>query len=174
MNELEDAWELALSEAMQQARVQGRADIARYLNLRAQNDLLRRAAVEWLSTTFTALAAVANRHGAGINIEQKEAHRFRRGSATMVGPQLVLRRGVRSLTIESGWPRTPRDGIVRGRGLACANIKHLGRQRANAELLLARSPTGVPRWLVVDASDSLTPLAEEHLRHHISLLLARD
>jgi len=174
MNELEDAWELALSEAIQKARVQGRADIARYLDLRAQNDLLRRAAVEWLSTTFTALAAVANRHGAGINIEQKEAHRFRRGSATMVGPQLVLRRGVRSLTIESGWPRTPRDGIVRGRGLACANIKHLGRQRANAELLLARSGKGSPQWLVMEKTADGEPLTEALIRQHFSILLSES
>jgi hypothetical protein len=152
--------------------VQGRADIARYLDLRAQNDLLRRAAVEWLSTTFTALAAVANRHGAGIQIEQKEAHRFRRGSATMVGPQLVLRRGVRTLTIESGWPRTPRDGIVRGRGLACANIKHLGRQRANTELLLARSAKGTPQWLITAGVKGQVPLSEAHLRDHLSVLLA--
>jgi hypothetical protein len=174
MNKLEDAWELALSEAMQQARVQGRADIARYLDLRAQNDLLRRAAVEWLTKTFISLAAIANRHGAGIQIEQKDAPRFRRGSATMVGPQLILRRGVRALTIESGWPRTPGDGIVRGRGLACANIKHLGRQRANAELLLARSAQGSPQWSIKEETGADTSLTEVQIRKHFSLFLSES
>ena len=74
MSELEDAWELALAEAMRRAQIAGRADIGGYLDLRAQNDLLRRAAADWLTITFTSLAAVANRHGAGIQIEQKDAH----------------------------------------------------------------------------------------------------
>lgn len=171
MSELEDAWELALSEAMQRAHAEGRTDIAGYLDLRAQNDLLRRAATDWLTITFTSLAAVANRHGAGIQIEQKDTHRFHRGSATMVGTQLTLRRGVRALTIESGWPRAPRDGIVRGGGLACANIKHLGRQRATAELLLARSAKGAPKWLINEKTGGQLTLTEAHLRDHFSLLL---
>jgi hypothetical protein len=172
MSELEDAWELALSEAMRRAHTEGRADIGGYLNLRAQNDLLRRAAADWLTITFTSLAAVANRHGAGIQIEQKDAHRFRRGSATMVGTQLTLRRGVRALTIESGWPRAPRDGIVRGAGLACANIKHLGRYRSNAELLLARSAKGAPQWIVMEKTEARAPLTGEQIRQHFSILLS--
>ena len=163
---------MALSEARQRAHAEGRADIAGYLDLRAQNDLLRRAAADWLATTFTALAAVANRHGAAIQIEQKDAHRFRRGPATMVGTQLTLRRGVRALTIECGWPRAPRDGFVRGDGLACANLKHLGRPRANAELLLARSSSGVPQWLIIEGDGHQTALSEAHLREHFSRLLA--
>ncbi len=174
MGELEDAWELALSEAMRRAHSGGRADIARYLDLRAQNDLLRRAAVDWLTTTFTSLAGVANRHGAGIQIEQKDAHRFRRGPATMVGTQLTLRRGVRALTIECGWPRAPRDGFVRGGGLACANIKHLGRHRSNAELLLARSSKGKPQWLIVEKTDAQSPLTGAAVRQHFSILLSES
>jgi hypothetical protein len=174
MSELEDAWELALSKAMRRAHGAGRADIARYLDLRAQNDLLRRAAVDWLTTTFTALAAVANRHGAGILMEQKEGHRFRRGAATMVGTQLILRRGVRSLTIECGWPREPRDGFVRGDGLACANIKHLGRHRSNAELLLARSAKGSPLWLILEKTDDRSDLTEAAVRKHFSVLLSES
>lgn len=174
MNELEDAWELALSEAMRQARLNGRADIARYLDLRAQNDLLRRAAMDWLTTTFTSLAAVANRHGAGIQIQQEDAHRFRRGSATMVGTQVILRRGVRALTLESGWPRMPGDGFVRGDGLACANIKHLGRHRSNAELLLARSAKGAPQWIIMEKTEARVPLTEEQIRQHFSILLSES
>jgi len=174
MSELEDAWELALSEAMQRAHAAGRADIARYLDLRAQNDLLRRAATDWLTTTFTSLAGIANRHGAGILTEHKDSHRFRRGSATMVGTQLTLRRGVRELIIECGWPRAPRDGIVRGDGLACANIKHLGKHRSNAELLLARSSKGSPQWLILEKTDTRSELTEGEIRQHFSILVSES
>jgi hypothetical protein len=167
MNELEEAWELALTEATQRAQNAGRADIARYLDLRRRNDLLRRIAIDWLNGTFTALAADANRVSAGIQIERQDDHRFRRGSATMVGTQLTFRRGVRTLTIESGWPRAPRDGIVRGDGLACANIKHLGRARMNNELVLVRSKTDSPQWFVLK-EDERSLLSDSLLRNHFS------
>src|SRR5262252_5927110 len=99
MNELEDAWELALAEASRRAEGAGRADIARYLDLRRRNDLLRRTGIDWLNAALTSLAADANRASAGIQMERHEDHRFRRGSATMVGTQLILRRGVRALTV---------------------------------------------------------------------------
>jgi hypothetical protein len=171
MSELEEAWELALAEANRRAQAAGRADIARYLDLRAKNDLLRRTAVDWLTAFLTSLAGEANRKGAGIQIERQDPHRFRQGSATMVGIQITLRSGVRALSIESGWPRTPRDGIVSGNGLACANIKHFGRHRSNAQLLLARSSNGLPRWLVLEKTGAQTPLSEARIRQHFSLLL---
>lgn len=172
MTELDEAWERALAEAKQRARAAGRADIADYLDLRAQNDLLRRTGIEWLTNKVISLAADANRRGAGIQIEQRDAHRFRRGSATMVGGQLTLRRGVRALTIESGWPRTPHDGFVSGGGLACATIKHFGRHRANAELLLAQSSSGVPQWLITEKAGDRSPLTEAQVRNHFSILLS--
>jgi hypothetical protein len=174
MNKFEDAWELALADAMRRAQTAGRTDLKGYLALRAQNDLLRRAATDWLTITFTSLAAVANRHGAGIQIEQKDEHRFRRGSATMVGTQLILRRGVRALAIESGWPRLPRDGIVRGAGLACANIKHLGRPRSNMELLLAHPSKTAAQWQVLDAAGKKALLTDAHVRQHFSILLSES
>jgi hypothetical protein len=167
MNELEDAWELALADASHRAQRAGRADITRYLDLRRRNDLLRRTAIDWLNATFTALAADANRVNGGIQIERQDNHRFRRGSATMVGTQLTFRRGVRTLTIESGWPRTPRDGIVRGDGLACANIKHLGRARMNDELVLVRSKTDSPQWFVLK-EDERSLLNDSLLHRHFS------
>jgi hypothetical protein len=174
MSELEEAWEVALAEAKQRARGAGREDIASYLDLRTKNDLLRRTAINWLTATFTSLAGEANRRGAGIQIERQEAHSFRRGSSTMVGSQLTLRRGVRTLSIESGWPRKPVDGFVRGDGLACANIKHLGKPRANAELILAPKTNGSPQWLTIEKSQTRTPLTEGQLRHHLSVLLSES
>jgi hypothetical protein len=169
MTDLEEAWELALAEATERARGSGRADIARYLDLRRRNDLLRRLATDWLHEVVTVLAADANRHGGSIQIERETEHRFRRGSATMVGTQLVFRRGVRTLTIECGWPRTPRDGIVRGNALACANIKHLGRTRLNDELVLVTSAQGTPQWFILD-DDRRVLLTESDLQRHFSLL----
>src|SRR5436190_8555408 len=101
MNDLEEAWEVALAEASRRAQGAGRADIARYLDLRRRNDLLRRAATEWLIDAVFSLAADANRAGAAIQVERTEDHRFTRGAATMVGTALILRRRVRALTIES-------------------------------------------------------------------------
>ncbi len=174
MSELDEAWEVALAEATRRARGAGRADIARYLDLRSKNDLLRRTAIDWLNATLTSLAGEANRRGAAIQMERQESHSFRRGSATMVGNQLTLRHGVRSLSLETGWPRTPGDGFVRGDGLACANIKHFGRPRSNAELLLARSAKGLPQWLVIEKAGHRTPLSEADIRRHFSMLLAES
>lgn len=170
MSELEQEWELALTRAQERARAEGRRDIADYLNLRRRNDLLRRTATDWLVNVFVVWAGEANRAGAGIQIERHDEHQFRRGSATMVGKGITLRRGVRALTIESGWPRTPQHGIVRGDGLACANIKHFGRPRLNQELMLVNSRKGSPRWLILE-DDLRTPITESHLRRHLSILV---
>jgi len=171
MSELEDDWDLALADAKERARAAGRRDIADYLDLRRRNDLLRRTASDWLINSAVSIAARANRAGAGIQIERDDAHRFRRGSATMVGTRITLRRGVRTLTIESGWPRTPRDGIVRGGGLACANLKHLGRPRMNEELLLVSSSHGSPQWFTLDRYEKRSLLTESDLQRHLAILI---
>lgn len=169
MSELETEWELALAEAHERARAAGRRDIADYLNLRRRNDLLRRTASDWFINTFIELAGNENRSGAGIQIERDDQHCFRRGPATMVGRRVTLRRGVRALTIECGWPRTPKDGIVRGGGLACANVKHFGRPGMNEELILVSSAKKTPQWFVVE-DDSRTLLSESHLKRHFAFL----
>jgi len=171
VSELDEAWELALGEAAARARAGGRGDIADYIALRARNDLLRRTGTDWLQTTLIALAGEANRGGAGIQIEQQDTHRFRSGPATMVGTLLTLRSGVRSLMLESGWPRTPSDGFVRGGGLACANIRHFGRRAANAEMLLVCSPKGAPQWYVLERLGTRSLCTEVRLRNHFALLL---
>jgi hypothetical protein len=170
MSELDEAWELALAEAQTRAHAAGRRDIADYLNLKRRNDLLRRTGTDWLINEFVLLAGEANRSGAGIQLERHDDHRFSRGTASMVGRQVTLRRGVRALTIESGWPRTPRDGIVRGGGLACANIRHLGRARMNAELLLVSSSKGSPRWFVLDEDEKHSILSQSDLQRHLAIL----
>jgi hypothetical protein len=174
VSELDEAWAQALAEAQQRAHAAGRAEVAEYLRLRASNDLLRKTGIEWLLTTFTTLAGKANRAGASIQISQQEAHRFQVGNATMVGRLLTLSLGVRALSIEAGWPRLPSDGFVRGGGLACARIKHLGRKSANAELLLTRSEKDSPRWVVIEKSSKRRALIEAAIQKHIVRLLSDE
>ena len=169
MGELDEAWAAALSEAEQRARLAGRKDIADYLSLRNSNDLIRTAGVDWLIAEFTTLAGDANRAGASIQISKKEGHRFPIGTSTMVGHLLTLTSGVRTLYVEAGWPRTPRDGVVRGGGLARANIRHIGIKTANDELLLSKSNTGVPAWKSLLKTHSI--IHESDLRRHLAILI---
>jgi len=78
--------------------------------------------------------------------------------------------GVRTLYVEAGWPRTPRDGFVRGGGLACANIRHMGIKAASEELLLTKSPTGAPTW---KSASKGYPFLESDIRRHLAILLDR-
>ena len=172
MSEIDEAWALALAEAERRARASGHGDIAEYLALRASNDLIRSTGIEWLVSTITLLAGEANRRGASVSIEKEDAHRFSVGSAIMVGPRVTFRSGVRRLTIEAGWPRTPSDGIVRGSGLACARIGHFGKHSEDNELLLICSSTGAPEWLILEKSGARIALLEAGLRKHLSRFLA--
>lgn len=171
MSELDEAWALALAEAERRARLSGRGDVAEYLRLRASNDLARNAGIDWLLSTFTTLAGVANRNGASVQLTRLDAHRFPVGSATMVGTLLTLRAGVRQLLIEAGWPRAPRDGFVRGNGLACGNIKHFGLRGANQELLLVRKGSEAPQWVALGESGQRAQFAEAQMRHHLKRFL---
>ena len=171
MSELDEAWAAALSEAEKKARLAGRKDVAEYLTLKNANDLVRRAGIDWLINTFTTLAGEANRRGASIQIMREDKHRFASGNSTMVGVLLKLTCGVRILFVEAGWPRTPSDGIVRGGGLACGNIRHLGIATANEGLLLLRSNSGAPSWTVIRKRGQKTSLQKSDLHHHLSVLI---
>lgn len=167
VSELDEAWAMALAEAERRARSSGREDIAAYIALRASNDLMRRTGIEWLLSTLVTYAGEANRAGGAIRIEKEEGHRFRVGSAWMVGTRLTLRSGVRALTVEAGWPRTPADGFVRGGGLACGRIGHFGKRSADEELMLMRSNAGAPEWAVLERDGAARlPLIEARLRRH--------
>jgi hypothetical protein len=142
--------------------------VAEYLALKNSNDLLRKAGIDWLLAEFTVVAGEANRSGASIQIAKQDGHRFPTGTSTMVGHLLTLTNGVRTLFVEAGWPRAPRDGVVRGGGLAAAHIRHLGIKSANEELLLARSKTGAPAWKSIEKNYFLL---EADIRRHLSILL---
>jgi hypothetical protein len=172
VSELDEAWALALAEAESRARLSGRQELASYLALRSSNDLLRKTGIEWLISTFEILAAQANRRGASIQISKEDNHRFQAGNSTMVGRLLILRSGVRQLSVEAGWPRTPRDGFVRGGGLATANIRHLGIKSAGEALRLVQSQQGAPSWVAEEKPQRQATIHETNLRKHVATLVA--
>jgi hypothetical protein len=167
----DEEYESRMAEAQGRARAQGRGDVLEYLSLRASNDSVRARAVEWLLDSFMTAAGELNRAGAGLTLTRTDSHRFRVGTSTMVGTRLTLSRGLRSLTVEAGWPRAPRDGIVRGGGLASARAGHFGERKSDEEFLLVPSGLEDARWLVMDKTGARTELLEERLRAHVARLL---
>jgi hypothetical protein len=174
LSELDEAWASGLAEAEERARAQGRADIAAYLALRSSNDLIRKVAGDWLLNLFATVAGKANRAGAAIQVSTDDAHRFKVGNASMVGPRLSLASGVRRILVEVGWPRTPRDGFIRGGGLACGQIKHVGINPASEELRLILNDAGAPSWIVLDKhrpAGEARELHEKDVKVHVKILL---
>jgi len=172
MSELDEAWAFALAEAEARARASGRVDIREYLALRNSNDQKRKFGADWIIKAFTNAAGEANRAGAPIQISNTDGHRFKVGSATMVGRRLTLENGVRALSIEVGWPRTPADGFLRGGGLACANISHLGMKSAGEHLRLLVDRKGKPHWQSKSDHGEHREIHEADIKHHLTVLMA--
>lgn len=155
-------------EAQRRARAQGRSDVADYLNVRTTNDALRARGVEQLFESFTTLAGEMNRVGVGLAFTRTDPHRFSVGNSSMVGARVVFSRGMRSLTLEAGWPRAPRDGVVRGGGLACARLTHFGYPRAGCDLILAQAPGGgAARWFTLEETGARLELGDDRIRTHL-------
>lgn len=152
MDDLNEEWQQRVAAAMQRAAASGRGDVADYLRLRQANDEARETGIAWLLDSFTTAIGAAVRGGTPISAERADTHRFLIGNATMVGAQVVFRHGVRTLTVEAGYPRTPGDGFIPGGGLAQSNIRHFGDKRAGVELSLVRSATNELRWHEVHES----------------------
>ena len=167
----EEEYERRLAEARRRAGTRGRDDVLDYLSVRASNDRLRERGVGWLIESFMTLAGELNRGGAGLTLHRTESHRFSVGPSTMVGTRVVLRNGIRELTVEAGWPRAPRDGIGRGGGLACARVSHFGAPSAGEELLLAPWDAGEARWLSVQERGPHEEFLEDRVRLHVARLL---
>jgi hypothetical protein len=172
MAEDRESYERLLEEALKRARREGASEVLEYIVLRASNDRLRKAGIEWLDRELSGIVAELNRAGGGLALERAEEHRFKVGSATMQGVRLTVRgAGFRALTVEAGWPRSPRDGIVRG-GLACAQLRRFG-SPASEELVLVCERQGAPRWMARDHMGRLHPFTVESLRAHVEALLER-
>lgn len=170
MTELDQFWSEMIRQAAARAQNSGRQDIVEYLRLKAANDAIRAEGVKWLFDSLIEIAANVNRNNAAITLERREPASFARGSSNMVGSQLNLRLGVRCLTIEAGWTRTPADGIMRGGTLAAARIVHFGMHKANADLSLAYAGE-LPVWHLEDEDGNRRPFRLPDLLGHFQIFL---
>jgi hypothetical protein len=167
MDELDAFWSIELAKAIENAKQSGRSDVADYLELKKRNDVLRETGVRWLNES---LAAIAFEQGGKIEITRDAPHRFPFRKATMAGTRLQLKQGVRCLTLEAGWTRTPADGFMRGGTLAAARITHLGIPRSRAELGLYVTD-GVPNWVHFIEDEVAHEFTLDHVRMHFETLV---
>jgi hypothetical protein len=166
MHELDELWSQKIAAAISSARASGRSDIADYLELKQSNDLIRQTSVDWLFSSVIELASDASRTNPHIKIEREEPHEFDFRSARMAGSLVRVRFGVRSMTAEAGWPRTPAHGFMRGQALAAARILHFGVPKADVELMLMREGDQ-PVWKPVGGD----VFGLESLHRHLAILL---
>ena len=171
MSEMDEIWSRMLTEARENARVAARHDVADYLDLKASNDLIRRAGVAWLFETIFEMVASQNRTNVAAAIERTEPHSFIYRGANIVGSAVSFRYGVRCLTVEAGWTRTPADGFMRGGGLALARLRHFGIPARSAEIALTGTD-GPPVWRVIGDDALREEVHSEYLRSHVDLLLS--
>ena len=166
MTELDEIWSQMLGDAASKAADTGRNDVADFLRLKASNDAIRAAGVRWLFDTVIAIAATANRSHVSLTIERDDPHNFAHGNSNLVGTRVMVRHGVRCLTVEAGWTRTPGDGIMRGGALAFARVSHFGMPKMTAELkLVAEEP--MPKWRNAETSE---PVESLELMRHLDIL----
>ncbi len=170
MNEPDEVWARKINEALAKARASGHGDVADYLQLKAANDQIRAAGVKWLFDSLTEIAALANRNNSLITIENENSHQFAFGNANLAGSLLRFRQGVRCLTVEAGWTRTPNDGFMRGGALACARISHFGIAKQNSELILLRLDNA-PHWFAVDKEGKRSLFDSRNLQNHFQIFL---
>jgi hypothetical protein len=171
MNELDEIWQQMIQEATVKAKAAGRPDVADYLTLKANNDAIRAASCRWLFDSFLELSEEINKQGIRLEIENENPHRFIVGHATMVGSLLRFRFGVRNLTVEAGWTRTPGDGFMRGGALAIARISHFGIGQANADLLLIRQNENMPQWFTLGKDGTRNSFSVNDLRGHFNTFI---
>lgn len=170
MSELEEMWASMIARARDNARTGGRHDVADYLDLKAVNDLTRQTGIDWLFSTLMEHAAGANRSKAAVAMERIEPHSFGFRGANIVGASLDLRYGVRRLTVEAGWTRTPADGFMRGGGLAFARFRHFGRPEANLDAALFGT-RDAPVWKAIREDHVGSEIRSEHLERHVEILV---
>jgi hypothetical protein len=167
MNELDEAWSEMLAAATANAKSSGREDVAEFLALKQSNDAIRKTGVEWLFNSIIEIASEASRDNPHILIERESPHEFEFNRATMAGALIRVRVGIRYLTVEAGWTRTPSHGFMRGGALAAARITHFGRPKAGVDLMLVLDGEA-PAWTVVEGGK----LERKHLTEHFMILLS--
>lgn len=160
MDELDEFWSHELAKAIENAKTSGRSDVADYLELKKRNDALRETGVRWLNESLIAIALEST---GKIEIARDAPHRFEFRKATMAGTRLKLIQGVRCLTLEAGWTRTPSDGFMRAGALAAARITHFGMPKAGAELGLYLTDEK-PHWIAYLDEKNAIEFTLDHIR----------
>ena len=168
MNELDEVWEQMLAEAAKTPQL--RDGLAEFIAVKTANDALREMSVKWLFETMQEVAEHANSKNAGISIEKSDSHRFSSANTSYVGSLLKFRQGVRCLTVEAGWTRSPGDGFMRGNALAVARLTHFGIAKANAELHLIKFEDR-PRWFTVGEDRLRISFELKDLINHFQIFL---
>ena len=169
MQELDEVWAGMLENALAKAESDGRRDVAEYLKLKAVNDAVRQTSVQWLFGLTLEIAA----NNPQLAIENENPHRFGFANASLVGSLLRVRHGVRCLTVEAGWTRTPNDGFMRGGALAAARITHFGMAKHNAELLLVQL-NGAPVWFTAENGGRRILFDSNNLNRHFQIFLSES
>ena len=168
MDELDEVWTQRINAAITQAQRDGRGDVADYLTLKASNDAIRITGINWLFDALLEIASGSNRNGAGIISEKEHPHRFAFRNAQLAGSLLRFRQGLRCLTLEAGWTRTPTDGFMRGGALAGAKITHFGIAKHNTDLLLIGSD-GLLNWFSINKDGEKSIFDSHQLNTHFQI-----
>ncbi len=170
MNELDEVWEQMIAEAVRNPQLAKQDGLADFIAVKTANDALREMSVKWLFETMQEIADHANRKNARITVENIASHRFSSGNSNLVGALRRFRQGVRCLTVEAGWTRTPGDGFMRGNALAVARLTHFGISKANAELHLIKFEDR-PRWFTVGEDRLRISFELKDLINHFQVFL---
>lgn len=170
VSELDEMWSTMLDDAMRAARAAGRHDVADYLDLKARNDAIRQANVRWLFEGIAHIALEVENEIRGLKVEREEPHSFSYRNANISGWLIRLSQGVRCLTLEAGWTRTPADGFMRGGALAVARITHRGMTKMNADLILKPDNAG-PGWTAIYGDGVSIAVDETFLRQHFAVFV---
>jgi hypothetical protein len=169
-NELDEIWSAKLSNVIENARASGRDDLADYLTLKAANDSIRKAGAERLFQSFIDVALSSENVEKNIQVERESPHTFVHRNATMKGALLRITRGVRCLTVESGWTRAPSDGFMRLGGLAFARITHFGMPERNTELVLKPNDES-SLWITVKLNELTDSFESPDAARHLAIFL---
>lgn len=160
-----------MNQAIARAKSTGKSNVEDYLLLKASNDAARAASVTWLFDAAREIAAEINRRAhSAVLIESEHPYRFAFGNANLVGSLVSFRQGVRCLTIEAGWTRTPSDGFMRNNALAAARILHFGMSKQNSELILLRLDDA-PHWFEVKRDGNRSLFDSRNLQRHFQIFL---
>ncbi len=170
MNKLDEVLTQDLKNAIENAKDANRFSVADYLTLKESNDEIRIESVKWLIDTVLEIVFAFNKHGANIKLSTSENHSFKSGHSNLRGTLIKLQLGVRCLTIEAGWTRTPSDGFMRGGALALAKISHFGFVKMNEELVLLKFEDK-PQWFSIADERNRISFNVQSLRKHFEVLL---